>query len=185
MKNLVKLPIYLLPLGLLALVGVISINLWSYSRFTGEIELGVISFIKVDDQRYQASFVQPDSSAKQYALAGDDWQLEVRLLKWQSWLTFLGEDPLYRLDRLNGRYQDIEQERSAERTTYSLSDNKGVDVFTLAASKNYLLGGVDAKYGSSVYLPMSDGARYKITLSAAGVIARPVNAIAEEAVKFW
>ena len=44
---------------------------------------------------------------------------------------------------------------------------------------------VDATYGSAVFLPMNDAARYSISISRNGLVARPDNAIAREAVSNW
>ena len=33
----------------------------------------------------------------------------------------------------------------------------------------------DALYGSAVYVPMSDGARYQVVVSQSGLVARPLN----------
>jgi hypothetical protein len=44
---------------------------------------------------------------------------------------------------------------------------------------------VDAVYGSATYMPMVHGASYQISLTQSGLIARPTNAIAEQALKNW
>jgi hypothetical protein len=40
-------------------------------------------------------------------------------------------------------------------------------------------------YGSAAYLPMSDGAEYRIWLSQSGLVARPLNAQADGAIRTW
>ena len=44
---------------------------------------------------------------------------------------------------------------------------------------------LDAAYGSAVYLPMSDAARYQVSISRTGLVARPMNDSAREAVSRW
>jgi hypothetical protein len=44
---------------------------------------------------------------------------------------------------------------------------------------------IDAVYGSATYLPMADGALYEVSLSHTGLLARPLNASAEEAINTW
>jgi hypothetical protein len=44
---------------------------------------------------------------------------------------------------------------------------------------------VDALYGSATYLPMVDGALYEIKVSQSGLLARPLNQAAREAVGSW
>jgi len=44
---------------------------------------------------------------------------------------------------------------------------------------------VDAMYGSAVFLPMTNQAKYVISISRNGLIARPANAEAKKAVSRW
>jgi hypothetical protein len=43
----------------------------------------------------------------------------------------------------------------------------------------------DALYGSATYLPMADGALYDIRVSPTGLVARPLNQAARDAVGTW
>jgi hypothetical protein len=97
----------------------------------------------------------------------------------------LGLDAQYRLDRLSGRYRSIEQERSDERTVYPLSENPGIDVWQLRQQYPKWLPFVDAVYGSATYMPMADGARYRVSMTQTGLIARPANGAAQTAAAGW
>ena len=41
-------------------------------------------------------------------LRGDEWQMDARVVNWKPPATLLGLDPIYQLDRLSGRYSDID-----------------------------------------------------------------------------
>jgi hypothetical protein len=43
----------------------------------------------------------------------------------------------------------------------------------------------DALYGSAVYVPMSEGAEYTVSVSASGLVVRPGNDTARKAVGGW
>ena len=111
-----------------------------------------------------------------FMLAGDEWQLDARVLKWKGWANLLGLDAQYRLERVSGRYRDIEQERKDERTVYALSENPGVDLWTLSIEYPRWLPFVDAVYGSATYLPMADGARYEVSITQSGWLANEPRA---------
>ena len=64
-----------------------------------------------------------------FVLSGDEWQLDARVLKWKGWANLFGLDAQYRLERVSGRYRDIEQERTGERTVYALAENPGLDLW--------------------------------------------------------
>jgi len=116
---------------------------------------------------------------------GEEWQLDARIIKWNLPLNLAGLDSLYRLERISGRYRNIEEERTGNRTVYSLAENKGLDIWSITKSHSSWLPWIDAYYGSATYLPMSDKARFKITLSQTGLLARSVNDPGKQALRFW
>ena len=89
------------------------------------------------------------------------------------------------VERIGGRYRDIEQERTGQRTVYPLSENPGLDLWMLSTRYPRWLPVVDAVYGSATYMPMADGARYEISITQSGLIARPKNPAAESAAGSW
>ncbi|PZN32932.1 MAG: hypothetical protein DIU71_06290 [Proteobacteria bacterium] len=176
----------LLLLGVGAVIFTVSLNLHTYARLTYERPAAEIVFEARGPQRYRATITQiPSGEMQMFILAGDEWQLDARVLKWRGWANLLGLDAQYRLERVSGRYRDIEQERRDERTVYSLSDNPGIDLWLLSSRYPRWLPMVDAVYGSATYLPMADGARYQILMTQSGLIARPANAAAQAATRGW
>jgi hypothetical protein len=163
-----------------ALFFVVSLNLHTYARLTYEQPIAEIVFEGRAPQSYRATLTRmPGGEMQIFMLAGDEWQLDARVLKWKGWANLLGLDAQYRLERVGGRYRDIEQERHAERTVYSLSENPGVDLWEMSTKYPRWLPFVDAIYGSATYMPMSEGARYQVSLTQSGLIARPMNSQAE------
>src|SRR5512145_2269340 len=138
-----------------ALFFVISLNLHTYNRLTYEQPVAEIVFEARGPQHYRATLAQmPSGELQMFMLAGDEWQLDARVLKWKGWANLLGLDAQYRLERVAGRYRDLQQERRKERTVYGLSENPGVDLWKLSTDYPQWLPFVDAVYGSATYLPM-------------------------------
>ena len=163
-----------------------SMNLYTYSRIIYEQEVAEIVFAEISPQYYTATlYSENEHRSENYIIKGDEWQLEARIIKWKSPVYLAGLDPLYRLERISGRYRDIQEENTRIRTVYSLTENQGLDIWSIM--KKYLswIPWVDAYYGSATYLPMSDKARFKITLSQTGLLARPVNDPGKEIIQFW
>jgi hypothetical protein len=176
----------LLLLAVAVAIFVVSLNLHTYARLTHEEPVAEIVFEARSPQHYSATLTQvPSGEMQKFMLAGDEWQLDARVLKWKGWANLLGLDAQYRLERVSGRYRDIEQERNGERTVYALSENPGVDLWILTTQYPRWLPFVDAVYGSATYLPMADGARYEIKMAQTGLIARPVNEAATTATGSW
>ena len=97
----------------------------------------------------------------------------------------MGFDAAYRLERISGRYSRIEDERGLPRTVYPLNAPHRLDLWELVRRCRSWLPWFDAIYGSAVYLPMTDAASYEIKVSQSGLVARPLNQAAKDAVGNW
>ena len=89
------------------------------------------------------------------------------------------------LQRWRSLRRRVNDENTRIHTVYSLTDNQGLDIWSIMKKHPSWIPWVDAYYGSATYLPMSDKARFKITLSQTGLLARPVNDPAKEIIQFW
>lgn len=175
----------LLPLALAAALALVASNLYTYARLTEEREVARLTFHQVQPQRYRASLETPDGRQARFMLAGDEWQLDARVIKWQGWATLAGMDTLYRLERLSGRYRDIHQELDDERTVVELGGERGLDLWQMANQYPTWTPFVDARYGSATYLPMADDARFEVTITTSGLIARPMDSRTEAVLDEW
>lgn len=167
-----------------ALGASIGLNLRTWQRLTHEAPVADLTQTALGDQRYRVELQFADGKQEVVELRGDEWQLDARLLKWSGFATVLGFDTLWRAERISGRWQDIERERSEPRSVHALGDSAGLDLWVLARQHRWLPW-VDAVYGSATYLPMADGARWQVTVSGSGLVARPLNAAAERALTDW
>ena len=163
----------------------IGMNLLTYQRLSAEQPAGELQLTRTGDKQFSGVLSYPNGEKTTFALSGDEWQVDARLLKWTAFANLLGFDASYRLERISGRYTHIGDERSQPRTVYELASPGRIDPWELAHQYHRFLPWVDAMYGSATYLPMSDGALYAITVSQSGLIARPLNQAAREAVSGW
>lgn len=172
-------------LGCAIFLLLLAANFYSYSAL-GEEAVATISFSRQQSQSYVATLVESNGRETQYNLDGDLWQIDAKIIKWKGFLAALGLTPGYKLDRIQGRYLSIEQERKQPRTVYGLSSpGIGFDLWEAARKNVFWLPWIDTSYGSATYVPMADGAIYAINLSASGFIARPLNPSAEKAILMW
>jgi hypothetical protein len=128
-------------------------------------------------QRWAVTLTWPDGSTRQLQLAGDDWRIEAVVLKWKLPAMLAGLPPLYRLDRLSGRYDDPQQEMQAPRTVIAFDDAGALDPLALRKQYPRALPAVDTVYGSGAYLPLIDQGHYSVSLMRSGaLVARPDEA---------
>ncbi|MCB1865407.1 MAG: hypothetical protein KDG50_08230 [Chromatiales bacterium] len=175
-------------LGVLAAVlGLAGLDLHTYHRLTHERPVATLELVQVSPQRFVARLDRADDERpiEMFNLAGDEWQLDARVLKWRGPAILAGFDTLYRLDRIAGRFRDISRERSGPREVHDLNASETLDLWSLVREHPRWLGWLDAQYGSATYLPMVDMARYKVSISTSGLIARADNDVAERAVQNW
>jgi hypothetical protein len=171
---------------LAVVVALVAANLYTYARLTHEQEAARVSSRQLGERRYVVSVQPPNAAPRHFELRGDEWQVDARVLKWRPMGTLLGFDTVYRLERLSGRYAAVADERSSPRTVYDLvADDATLDVWVLVRRHHRYVPFVDALYGSAVYVPLAEGAEYLVTVSASGLIARPVNDAAQKAVGGW
>lgn len=156
-----------------------------YEKLTEEQLVGVIEFSQSAEQEYTARLMIDGEMDRLLTLRGDEWQLDARVVTMTPPATILGFEPVYQLERLSGRYSSLDSERTAARSVHGLAEERPLDLWSLARNFPKMMPGVDAFYGTATYLPMADGARFRITLSRDALIARPVNDAAREAVGDW
>jgi hypothetical protein len=165
--------------------GLIAVDLQTYQRLTYEQPAGELQLTRTGEREFNAVLTYPTGEHANFALHGDDWQIDARVLKWHGIADLLGFNAAYRLERISGRYSSIEDEQRQPRSAYSLNPPERVDLWSLVHSYRSWVPWVDALYGSATYLPMADGALYQINVSQSGLIARPLNQAAREAVGNW
>ncbi len=169
------------------LLGLVSWDMKNYQTLLEDKPLASLSFEKVGEQAYIATLNYVKGGVtKEFYLRGDQWQIDARILRWKGMMNRLGSKPGYRMDRLSGRYFHVDDERTRERTVYSLIEQEyGLDFWALAHQSKRDLPIVEASYGSAAFLPMADGALFEVALSGSGLVAKPVNSIAKKATQQW
>lgn len=171
-------------LALAVYLVLVAVNLYGFHELNAETPVATVSFRALDDQAYVATVTRKDGDSQDYRLRGDQWQLDARVVKWKMPFALLGLKPGYQLDRIQGRYFALEDERSKERTVYDLGARPvGLDIWHQARQGWSFL--VDARYGSAAYLPMADGAIFEVTVTPGGLVGRPLNGSAQQAVAGW
>ena len=163
----------------------IAANLVTYQRLSFEQPAGELQLTRAGPREFSAVLTYPTGERARFALQGDEWQVDARVLKWHSFVNLIGFDTAYRLERISGRYTRVEDERTQARTVYALNQPQRIDPWELVHAYRSWVPWIDAHYGSAVFLPMADGALYEIKVSQSGLVARPLNQAARDAVGSW
>jgi len=166
--------------------GSIAVHLYTYQRLTGEQPVADIAFQQIGPQEYTAVLSTPGGDEPmQFLIQGDEWQLDARFLKWEGPAVLAGMDSLVRLERIAGRYDDLDKERNARRSVYPLQNRPPLDYWQFAHDHPKWIPWVDAVYGSATYMPMGDGARFVVSATQSGLVARPYDQATERLLRDW
>lgn len=170
---------------IMSLLLMVMLSLNGYHRITKESAIVEISMEEISRQRYIVTLYYDETQQYRYEIRGDQWQVDAHIIKMTPLANLMGFDSIYALDRLSGRYANPRQEETSERTVHQLNPYAGIDIWKFINRFDQVLPGFDARYGNAVFMPMADGAEYYLFINQTGLLARPSNDIAVEAVRSW
>jgi len=169
----------LLLLAIGALVGTVAIGTHGYLALTHEALAARLAVRPTGAQRFAATLRMPDGRELHYDIAGDEIYVDAHILKWKPMANVMGLHTVYELDRVAGRYRDVEQERSAARTVHALAPTRPVDLFSLRQRHAFLTALLDAEYGSASFVPVNRPAEFELRVSTTGLLLREAHPSAQ------
>jgi hypothetical protein len=161
----------------------ITLGIRGYRALTQEVVAATITTEPLGRQRFRATVLLADSSVRMYDLAGDEIYVDAHILKWRPVANLLGLHTAYELDRIAGRYHNVTDEQTRERTVYSLAPDNPFNTFDLARRYWVLRPFVDAQYGSATFINATGARRaaatgsvtYEVRVSTTGLLVRPAQ----------
>ncbi len=172
LRFLVRTLLGLLLLSLGALSAAVALGIQGYHALTREEVAARISVQPAGPQKFAATVRYPDGREQVFDLAGDEIYVDAHILKWKPIANVIGLHTAYELDRVSGRYQAIEQERSAPRTVYLLREERPVELFRLRQRYAFLAPLYDAEYGSASFVQVLQPAELELRVSTTGLLMR-------------
>lgn len=170
----VDLTFVLLLLSFAALFGGVAVATRGYQMLTYEQVVATVETEPTGPRRFNAKLQFADGTRKVFPLAGDELYVDAHILKWKPLANFFGLHTAFELDRIAGRYRDLKDERSGERTIHSLAEEKPVDMFSLRQRYTALAPLLDAEYGSATFIGADRPRVYEVRLSTTGLLVREV-----------
>lgn len=161
-------------LGAFALA--LAVGVQGYRALTVEDLAARIEVAPSGPQRFVATFHYPDGRVASYAINGDAIYVDAHVLKWKPWVNMLGLHTAYELSRVGGRYDNIDQERTAPRSVHALAEDRPVDLFSLRRRYAWLAPVLDADYGSGTFVAVDARKTLELRVSTTGLLLRPAAA---------
>ena len=105
---------------------------------------------------------------RQFMLTGDQWFVRGDIIKWDSWLNFIGLHTMYKLNRVGGYFVDPKEEKEQKSTHYSLVPEEESPRWKWLYKNGYKLPFINDVYGNSVYKYPESNKVFKIYVTISG-----------------
>ena len=175
-------------LGLAALcAGLLVLSTQTYARLTAERPVAEVTVAALHPalQTYQVTVRRLDETelVTTCTLQGDEWLMSAAVQKWQPWMNVLGLDSTYTLDQMANKYFSAARGNGRRITACDLEGSppgwlpQGVTQWVMDHAQAQ-----QRHFGSAVYMPLTDGAIYRVIMTQNGLNVEAVNPIARDAV---
>lgn len=143
-----------------------------YRALTREDVAATVTTEPIADQKFRATVVLPDGRREAFEIAGEAFYVDAHIVKWHPVANLLGLHTAYQLDRVAGRYEDIDHERTRPRTVYALAPQRPLDIYRITRRYRALAPIVDAEYGSATFVSGREAATFEVRVTTSGLLAR-------------
>ncbi len=170
-------------------VTVFAFNVFHYQTHETGKALTSVSIERLTAGQYRLTITDEVGDQMYKDVAGDVWYITYRMVTWGSLPTSLGMPPGYRMERLTTRQRGtLAEGNSTERgdvvNDLSLMEPELLfDSWPVLDSLSSLFPWVRADRHESGLVPLVDGAVFAVHQASNGLLVRPVNDMAEVALK--
>ena len=166
-------------------IGLLVINTQSYVRLTAERPVAEVTVAALHPavQTFRVSVRRLDGAGRtsDCDIQGDEWVMSAAVQTWKPWVNILGLDATYDLDQLANKYFSAQRGNGRIITACDLKGPApAADAFAPGLA-GWLMARAQAsqrRFGSAVYMPLTDGAIYRVIMTRGGLSAEAVNPIA-------
>ena len=172
-----------------SVLGLLGLNTQTFARLTYEAPVADVSVKTLDASQgtYRVTVNRLDGPKVTMTcdLQGDEWMISGRVQRWRPWANVLGLDSTYTLDQIDNKYFTAERGNGKMITACDLrGPPPAVDAYVPQSWLFWLTNESyteERRFGSASYMPLADGATYRVIMTQAGLNAEPTNDIATKA----
>jgi hypothetical protein len=160
----------LVTIVLTVLLAVAGASLRGYHMLNEQTPVVEVDARILSPQRWALTLHGSDGSTRRLQLSGDAWRMQAAMVKWQPSGVLASLPPLYKLDRVSGRYDDAAQEQQSAPPAVNLEETGTFDLRGLHQYYPDWLPAVDGVNDDGSFLPLIDEGRYSIRLTRDGAL---------------
>jgi len=164
-------------------LSILGINTQGMARLTHEGPVAEISVRAVDpaENLYDVTVQRLDADvpAQTCRIQGDEWLISGRVQKWKPWANALGLNATYTLNEISNKYGSAERGNGKPITSCDIAGPiPQVNQYLPDWMVQWLISHAyveDRRFGDANYMPLADGAHYRVVISQFGFITEPEN----------
>ena len=145
-----------------------------YNALTKEEFAANIKVTPTGEQSFHARMEFSDGQYQVFSLKGDELMVDAYVLKWKPWANVLGLHTAFRLDRIRGRYKDLQDEKNNQATVFAINAKSGAGLAEWRQEYSALSVLLDVEHGSASFVNANEPAEYQLAITTNGLLIRPV-----------
>ena len=173
MRRFIRISVSVAVSAVVGFAVLLTASIYSFHALTDETLIAELEFDRVGEQSFVAHLRTADfCREQQLPIFGDQWRVDAQFLKWHYWASLLGLESHYRLERIEGRYRDVDEQNRYATLAHALAPPSAIDIGALSGrlgKANFL---ADVSYGSSVYHDIDTSQVYLVYKSPTGLLTR-------------
>ncbi len=146
-----------------------------YQTLTHEEVIATVSVIPKSEQNFIAVVEYAAGGINKFELLGDEIMIDAKILKWESWANIFGLQTAYKLSRIRGRYNDINDEKYKPATIFELGNDLSYDISNWRDDYQALSYLLDVEHGSVSYQSVQQNQVFQLVVTNSGLLLRPLN----------
>jgi hypothetical protein len=169
----------------------LGLNTVMYARLNHEGPVAQIGIKALDPthDKYTVSVMRLDSDipVQRCIIQGDEWLIAGKVQKWKPWANALGLDATYTLDQIVNKYFTAARGNGKPITACDLTaPPPKANAYVPSGWVKWLEAHAftqDRRFGDANFMPLADGALYRLVITQSGFNSEPANAVARAAVE--
>ena len=155
-------------------ISMVLVGTQGYQSLVKEEAAATITVKPTGEQTFHARMDFPDGTHQVFALNGDELLVDAYVLKWKPWVNVLGLHTAYRLDRIRGRYQTIEDENNKPQSIYAINAKSSKGLAQWREDYSVLSVLLDVEHGSASFVNAQQKQEFQLAVTTNGLLIRPV-----------
>ncbi len=115
-----------------------------------------------------------EAHVRTFLFNADEWVIESRIVQWKSFLGITGARSYFQLERLSGRYMDIEKEKTMPRIVYGLYSQPD-KIWAFLYKYQKLIPFIEAAYGNSAFVRYENGKKFHVYVTNSGLMIKDMT----------